>query len=319
MNGQSFGELIEDVRYDFSASRISEFLVEIGLSVEAQSYEEESFESLIFLRGDDEEVYGKSERHFIESIEKAIVFAEFFKETHRGNMPCRFLAFDLSDFEDAIYASVFLMKIVNKALSGFNIFIIKTASDLHIGMKLFDKDEGRNCTLSEPGMLSVLLDEFWYDGGDDFLDFYNVLVSTFQPKEIGTPDYDELICRKKGVKRDYIDVLIDIENLYGESAQSEIDRYCAFFEEDIREQEFAATLNAYVEDLKDVKSSKVNTIEMLFEADEIERLAIEVEKKQEVALQEEDKSEHVDTEIVEQFRDDPEAMIKLLKKKKGLL
>ena len=233
MEGQTLYELVEDVIYDFSAPKVAEFLVEVGLSTQMLGYEEESFESAVFLHGNGEEIYGKSERKFIESVGNIIVFSEFYKKTQKGSMPCRFWAVDLSDSTDEIYASVFLMKIINKAYAGFNIFLIKTTANLFVGLKLFNKDECNNCTLSEPKILPLLLEELWCTGDEDFLDFYNLLVNTFQPYEHDNPDYDELITRKRGVRKDYIDLLVYIEETYGESVEKEKDRYCSFFEETI--------------------------------------------------------------------------------------
>lgn len=318
MDGQIYDELIEEVLCDFSALKVSRFLQEVGLSNTIRTYMEESFGNLIFLHGDENEVYSESERRFIESVGSIIVFSDFYKKTQNGNIPCRILAVDISDYSDAIYASVLLMKIVNKALSGFNIFLIKATTGLHIGLKLYDKSGSKNCTISEQvTTVPLLFEEVRSDESEDFLEFYNMLVDVFQPREQGVIDYDQLVTKKRGVQEEYLDMLIEIETLYRESTRREKDRYMAFFEE-TAEVSFATKLNDCVEDLRNIKSSKINTIEMLFEAEVAEQLATETEEKQGKFLDEPESNVQKDVIMIEQFRNDPEAMINMLKKKKGL-
>ena len=71
-----------------------------------------------------------------------------------------------------------------------------------------------------------------------------------------------------------------------------------------------------------IESSRINTMEMLFEAEEMEKLASEAEQRNETMLmqntaEEENNSEEIDTET-KALLDDPESMIKLLKKKRGI-
>ena len=71
-----------------------------------------------------------------------------------------------------------------------------------------------------------------------------------------------------------------------------------------------------------IESSRINTMEMLFEAEEMEKLASEAEQRNETLLMqnaagEENGVEEIDTET-KALLDDPESMIKLLKKKRGI-
>ena len=112
----------------------------------------EKCEKFIFLHGDSDEVYTATERKFIEELGYIFVFPDFFKKTNKGNMPCRFVAMDLSQSYDDVYAAVFFMKIVIKAIGGFTIFVMKFSDGVHLGMRLFDSTQDwKNCTLSEPG------------------------------------------------------------------------------------------------------------------------------------------------------------------------
>ena len=87
-------------------------------------------------------------------------------------MPCRFIAVDLSKWWNDIYNAVFFMKIIIKAFSGFSLFIIKSNDGIHLGARLFDKTEWKNCTLSRSDELPDILGEAdWENDTDDFLFF----------------------------------------------------------------------------------------------------------------------------------------------------
>lgn len=88
------------------------------------------------------------------------------------------------------------------------------------------------------------------------------------------------------------------------------------------EESFAALLEEVEESLLFIKSNRVNTYEMLFEADEMMRRveAAEAENDRlaiQAALENPVSEEVYDTEA-EALLDDPEEMIKLLKKRRGL-
>lgn len=62
-------------------------------------------------------------------------------------------------------------------------------------------------------------------------------------------------------------------------------------------------------------------MEILFEAQEMERLASEAEQKNDEMLQQNNGDENTETDIDEETKallDDPEGMIKMLKKKRGI-
>lgn len=216
---------------------------------------------------------------------------------------------------DEIYSSVFMMKIVNKALEGFNIYIIKADTGIHVGLKLFDRSGNLDCTMSETGKLPLLLEDLLCDGSEDFSEYYNILVNVFQAREQAVTDYDDIMVKKRGVQLDYLDMLTEIEKNYRISTRDERERYLCSLEERY-EESFWQKLRYCIEDLKGIKSSKVNTIEMLFEAEE---LAVLIEQNIDDSLQEDVTNEQIDTGSAEFCEDNPEAMINMLKKKKGFM
>ena len=278
MFGQAIAELIDELNNDFSVRHVSAFLEEVGLVAKNRRCTVISFEKYVFLQGDSDEVYNAKERKFIENVGNIFVYSDFYMKTKRGDMPCRFVSVDLSQYTDGIYAAVFFMKIVIKATGGFTAFVIKLSDGVHLGVRLFDnKEEWKNCALSEPDKLPDILDELmWGSESENFLKYYNTFAEAVKPVA-RYMDYDEMILKKRGVQLGYIDSLFEIEHKYRQSVQTELLRYMDFFQ-DKMEIDFASILEEVIHELKDISSSKVNTIEMLFEADELERVTAEAEE-----------------------------------------
>lgn len=319
MLGLSADEVIENLNNDFCAFQVAEFLEKSGFLQDKQPCMTEDLQRLIFLQGNQEEVYTVKERKYIEQVGMVYIFSEFYKKTKHGNMPCRFIAVDLSKWQDDIYHAVFFMKIIIKAFSGFSIFVIKSNDGIHLGARLFDKTEWRNCTLSKSDDLSDILDEaVWENDTDNLFDYYNSVIEAIVPMADDHIGYDEKILRSRGVQHGYIDMLHEVESIYGESILDELERYRDTFEK-VEEQGFTEILEECMEDLKDVCSIKVNTIEMLFEAEELEKMAEKTEAQRNADLESfiNSNSESNYTEL-EGLDDDPEAIIKKLKSLRGL-
>ena len=129
-----------------------------------------------------------------------------------------------------------------------------------------------------------------------------------------------MILRKRGIQFGYIDSLYEIERKYGESVQTELQRYIDFFQNELGKG-FAEILEEIVEELRDIQSSKVNTIEMLFEADELERVTTEAEESRNKGLEGlyENRQSENDSGLIEEMKSNPEALIKKLKRIRGLI
>ena len=85
------------------------------------------------------------------------------------------------------------------------------------------------------------------------------------------------------------------------------------------ENAFFAEYEDALEDTKNIKSSQVNTLEILFEAEELEKVIQEKEEKNiwDVAPAiEKYNGEVIPADLV---KNDPEAIIRLLKAKKGII
>lgn len=315
----SADEMIEKLNNNFGALQVSDFLEKSGLLQDKQLCMTEELQRLIFLHGNQEEVYTVIERKFIEQVGDVYIFPEFNKKTKRGNMPCRFIAVDLSKWQDDIYNAVFFMKIIIKAFSGFSLFVIKSNDGIHLGARLFDKTEWKNCTLSKvDDLYGILAGLVWENDTGDFFDFYNSVIEAIAPVVDNHIGYEEKILKSRGVQAGYIDMLNEIENIYGESILHELERYRDTFEE-VEEQGFAEIVEECMEDLKIIRSTKVNTIEMLFEAEELEKIAEKTEEQRHIGFESFiDSNGESDYKVFEELDDDPEMIIKKLKSLRGL-
>ncbi len=319
MLGQSVSEMIDELNNDFCAFQVTNFLAKTGLLQDKQFCMTEKLQNFIFLYGNQEEVYTARECKFIEQVGDIYVVPEFYKKTKHGNMPCRFIAVDLSKWQDGIYNAVFFMKVIIKAFSGFSLFVIKSNEGIHLGARMFEKTEWKNCTLSKTDDLSRILDEtVWENDTDNFLDFYYSVIEAIVPVPDNYIGYEEKILKIRGVQTSYTDMLYEMEHIYGESILSELERYKESFKE-TETLEFADILEEYVEDLRSIQSTKVNTLEMLFEAEELEKAAKKTEEQRDRDFESSvDGNGESDYAMVKELHGDPEAIIKKLKNLKGL-
>lgn len=321
MSENSLNDIIYELNMDFSADELSKFFANIGFAPMVNCVNEESFDRFVFLHGDKDEVYGTEERRFIEKVGTICVYTDFLKKTARGKMKCYTIAADVSEIDDSLYSAILFMKIVIKAKGGFPIFILKLEDGIHIGCRLFDSKEWNNCILSDNQKpISFIDDSIWLNDTIKFLDYYTSIVDILKPESNNYMDYDEAAIKRRGIQSSYIDSLRAVQDSYGTSTQTAMENYYDYFEEDNSEEDFISMFNECMDELRNIKSSKVNTIEMLFEADEIERMAIEADVKQS-KLAEESVAQpegNVDEDILKQMKSDPEQMLKKLKNLHGL-
>ena len=286
-----------------------------------------SMEKLVFVYGNPNEVYSPAEIRFTEGIDRVFIYPDFFKSMSRGNMVCRVIAAKLNcSGNDAIKTCVSFEKIVDKALDGFNIFFFVTGDSVFYGCRLFDKTGKSDCVISMPIKEEILFEQMkeeisFYTCNENFLDFYNQYRNTITSGSSKTDDYEELIIKRKGIQHTYLEQIDKVGLELGVDVSREKERYCSQFERDDGVS-FTEIFEEVEESLSFIKSNRVNTYEILFEADEMmwqaegaeaenDRLAIEAALETPV-----DESEH-DAEAEALFNN-PEEMIKLLKKRRGL-
>lgn len=286
-----------------------------------------SMEKLVFVHGDPNEVYSPAEIRFTERIEKVLVYPDFFKRINRGSMACRVIAAKLGcSGNDAIKTCVSFEKIADKALDGFNIYFFVTDDSVFYGCRIFDKTGKSDCTISMPIRTEAVFNQMqeelaFYIGAEEFLDFYNQFVQTIISDSWFDDDYESMIMKRRGIQMSYLEEIDKIGREIGVDLSHEKERYWQQFE-DVRELSFADLLEDVEESLSFIKSNRVNTYEMLFEADEMMRQADEAEAENErLAMQAATENlmiESVQDTEAEALLDNPEEIIKLLKKRRGI-
>ncbi len=313
---------------DFSETILIDILSSAGLISEQKPKFKGTMEKLVFMYGEDSEVYSSAEIRFIENIEEVWVYPDFVKILNQGNMICRTIVtkFNCSGY-DALKACVSFEKIIDKALDGFNIFFFVTEDSVFFGCRIFDKSGKRNCALSKPisdeNILEQMVDELSFlTGIESFMDYYGHYRHVVTDNQIENEDYEYMIMRRRGMQLSYLDDINELEEDMGVDMSREKERYWRMFYDD-PEETFASLLDEVEESLSFIRSNRVNSYEMLFDADEMmrqaERAEAENEKFTQTVVTEPYKQNDIEADKEAQaLLDDPEEMIKLLKKRRGL-
>lgn len=309
--------------FEFTEEDIAHVLECMGLVNAQESCQIEPMDKFIFLHGDEQEVYNKEERDFIENVGEIYIYKEFCKKAKRGIITCRIIAAEVNGVNE-IKNSLFFMKEINKAIGGFTIFFIKAGVNFYIGIRAFNKDENDDCIISKPIVLVEDFEEMadklsYVTDSDDFIDYYRTLVDAIEENNLALTDYDRQIEIKRGIQYSYLNILSEISHIYKVSFSGEIERYYKSFE-GIEGNDYLSIVKESIAELSFIKSFKANTMEMLFEADEMMELAKKTEEENEIFIgnqNEKNYSEENNSDMMK-YLDNPELMIKMLKQRKGI-
>lgn len=322
-----YDEIEEPVNFlieGFSPELLSETLSAAGLIEDTRAQYSDSMEKFIFTRGDENEVYSTAEIKFIEKTNVIFVYNDIARKLHKGNIFCRTIAVKIdSDGYEALKECVSFEKIINKALNGFNIFFFVTNDAVFLGCKLFKNEGLKDCLLSKPiktqRELEQFLDEILMVDDQYFADYYNRIISIIRPSEDDVPSYEEEIIKKRGLQNSYLNEISELERELGLNMIKEKERYMQSFEKN--HDSFTELIRDVEESLSFIKSNRVNTYELLFDAEEMMRMAItreeEHQRLEQISVVQEDNDQRSDEEA-KVLLDDLEAMIKLLKKRRGI-
>ena len=309
--------------FEFTEEDIAHVLECMGLVNAQESCQIEPMDKFIFLHGDEQEVYNKEERDFIENVGEIYIYKEFCKKAKRGIITCRIIAAEVNGVNE-IKNSLFFMKEINKAIGGFTIFFIKAGVNFYIGIRAFNKDENDDCIISKPIVLVEDFEEMadklsYVTDSDYFIDYYRTLVDAIEENNLALTDYDRQIEIKRGIQYSYLNILSEISHIYKVSFSGEIERYYKSFE-GIEGNDYLSIVKESIAELSFIKSFKANTMEMLFEADEMMELAKKTEEENEIFIgnqNEKNYNEENNSDMMK-YLDNPELMIKMLKQRKGI-
>lgn len=258
----------EDLLNVFSGKNASAFSSCL-FSVDTNNTESvNSFEKLIYNKGSQEEIYTKKERLIIDNVSQFNVCSTFYMYERHQRVLCRIIAIDLTNSNSPIYDSIATMKICNKALDSFNIYILVTAKHAHIGCDLLEEKSKTSCLISTPINHKINWESLLYvfleiNDNDGFLKYYYSVTDAiasiytcYDHKEISN---DMAFCYQSD---DYE------EHWYDPSDNS---LYCNISEEIDEIYDLFDSFEKEVENIKKeldfIKSNRVNSLEMLFEAE----------------------------------------------------
>lgn len=304
--------IMEELKESFDNDTISAFLSELGLIEMGDDGFVVPFKRLIYIDGDTKEVYLEEERNYIKLINNVILFSDVKRRTAKTSINCRCIAAELPDSPDAVSSAVLFMKIVNKALKGFTCFLMHIDEELYMGCRLFNSIDSADCTLIRCDDYESLADQLMWVN-DDFLSYYECVTSALTPRPL-VPDFEEDRRRKQGRQYAYLNTLDELEKYSGESLERERNRYISSFLDD-EDAYFTDQLANALEDYKHIQSSDVNTLELLFEAEEIEKLNLMEKDEETNSSSDTSGGDSEQYSLMNEYRNDPEGLIRELAKR----
>ena len=317
-------DFVLSVYEDFSVDSVAELLLPSGLLIDKTVQYAGTFEKYVFLKGNKDEVYTRQERDFISATGDIIVFLEFHKTVKRGLIPCRVVAVRNRNFDTLPFCIAFT-KILNKASNGFNICVIVSEDGIVFTCRAYDNHASNTYYISDLIRTEEQKEELYdnlifssdYTG---FIEYYSFIRDAIHYR-MNSAGYFPKARNIQNNFYSYSDELQDVANAAGLDYSWKKRRHFLESEEE-KKVTFSDQVSEADKYLFKVESSQINTMEMLFEAEEMEKLASEAEKRNKEMLvqkasENEDKPTGIDAET-KALLDDPEAMIKLLKKKRGI-
>lgn len=314
----SLAEAYYDLKNNFITDNVCAFFQACWLLPEGRSFIENSLERMIYVEGDQNEIYSSKERSIIRSVTDSVFSCKFELLANAGIVPTRLVAIKIESDNNAVYDSIALMKVFNKAFNGYTVFLIVSDAGIHIGCSLLKKEDAiQDCMLSPPIGKTINWEQLYdlflsRNNSKRFYEYYSGVVSTIegirycfsteeQPAYWQSYDYDnDFLEDIKGFCiDDYINRVTD-----GESLIEGFDFEC--FDDEIR---------YCCKELSHIKKSRINPLELLFEAEEA--LAIAEKQNSEESSSAQAIPEGANIDDVE-FIDDPIALMKKLKKDRGL-
>ena len=316
---QDIDELIIQLNDDFSAMNLRKLVSAVGAIDESSIPREVDLNQLVYLISNTGEIYSKTERDYIKEIGSVFVFPDTPRTISRGIINCRVVGADLTNTSADLFSAVLFMKIVSKALDGWTQFFLRLRDGIHIGMRVYGRDETRTCTIADGKSLALICDEMtWVYNQSDFLKLYNSMLEVITPEDSSKSDFDTMAVKRRGYQSEYIEGLRELERTLNLDFAGEIERYRLSYKDE-EERDFYQDLEEALDTFKDIKSSKINTLEMLFEAEELETIANEQELRYAQSIDSVSAYVEVSNNDVKLAGDDPESLIKMLKAKKGII
>lgn len=298
-------ELFNELFRDFSVGNVRSFLESIWLGEGLSVFYEGGLSKVVYMHGDQDEVYTARERVFIGKNSNVIVFSGFTKQLRNREVICRIVAVNMNRSFNPIYDGINFMKIFHKAMHKFNIYVLAANENVYLGCDLLGNG-GDDCYISFPLKDTMDWDAFsesmMYITQDGFYSFYQELISAI-----------------KSIKRFYTEEESESLHEYYEfdhvRPQS---RRILYGERDYAVEEYEAEISDCKQLLSYIRANAMNSLELLYEAETAEKHAIDEENSM-VAQDKrfvDKQPESSQNDSVVALLDNPEALIHALKKRR---
>lgn len=316
-------DFIQNLIGSFSAEYVTQLLTEYSVLSDAGIRYEGKLQPYIFLYGNTSEVYTEPEITYINSVDNVIIYSDYTVETKRAHISSRVVAAALTSNDNILQRCIALEKIIDKATDGLNIFFLVSPGGVFIGCSGILVNE-RDYILSKPARTKDELDEImegflYLSTAQGFVEYYSILRQSILPENKALPNFEDKVRLRRGPEIAYLNMLSEIEREFHLSMSRERERYLNSFEQKQPESSYLEELEEAESTLFAIKSNKVNTMEMLFDAEEMEKLSEKTEKENEELVKRTSELESPkESSVTSEMLNDPEAVIKLLKRKRGL-
>lgn len=305
--------------YDlFSAGSAFSVLYNCGLLDNPTPQYNCKLEQFVFLHGNPNEIYTNNEIEFILNQGEVFVYSDYYKRTHKTTVACRIFAIKTND-GDSLFDTIAISKIINKASDCFNICFIFTSSAMYVSFSSFGDANDKKYYLSNPiktyddfeELSSTLL---YLPENNSFADYFQFLRDNIPLKEeTSNPSLTNRYFDRW--KENEIEEYFIIQECLNIDVSEQIDRI-RLLEPEIQ-QTFYEEVQECEERMFRIESNRINTMEMLFDAEEVERLSYKQESENEaIVMQHEFEEVDDSTEDLMKYIDDPEMIVKLLKSKR---
>lgn len=323
---EEIGEYLTDIiERGFNIKDVTELLISLGIITDETIEYHGTMEKLIFLEGNEKEVYSSEEINFIECVDEVIVFQSFKKTINSSeSMICRPIAVKCNAIgPETIFECVYFQRVFNKAFDGFNMFFFFTGESLLFGCKILTRGYKYDCILSEPIKTEEHFGEIQEalitcTDNDSFIRYYSEFISAVFLIQSEPHDYERSKQRFYREKTNYINSLFEIGRQLQIDVSEEVNRYNSSLDTE-EEKTFDELFMEAIDSSSFIKSNRVNTLELLFDAEDALLFSEESVKQINEELNNgENNLKNADEEIEKLINENVDDAIKLLMKRKGL-
>lgn len=310
----------------FSEQSINQLLLDAEIIPFNPVLVQKTLSQIVYLEGDSYEVYSYKERELIDEIKEVYVYEPYYKESSRSTIPVNVYAVNLKNSKDELYDSILCIKILGKAIDGFNVVLFVGEDTLHFGCRKYSSKESDDFMVSIPisdyETLEELVESFAeIRPTDNFGQYYREFSYAISyRKEKTNLSLEDKVIKSRGEQFSYINNLMEVSKILRIDMHHEIERYHSFFEdkEVWCDDDFDKNIEIYSDELSDIKSNRVNPMELLFEAEEYLRFASDKEEQLQINHNISSDLGTESQDVEDDYLDDPEELIKRLKQLRGI-